>query len=425
MGLMKLRMLMSLGLLAGIAGAVPMLAQAQQKQADRGEAQGDQALVDFSRASRALYRKVSRGLVRVRMENAGLSPQMLKEFEEWRRAQGAAGRAPRESRADRRAESPSTMPARVPGPGQAGLRRFLELKLKEAPDGEARGHIAALIARIDAARNGQANEVIGVVIDDQGHALVAWSREDAGTTFRVLAADGTEMGAKYIGAHLARGFAVIKLDSLGAQTPLAMAPGRPAAGELLMCLTAHQGAVGWVTAPGEPAAAVSATPAGSAGSAGSSTAAKMLDDRFPISSSDDRGTSYLFNTDGELAALGTGKFALPIGTIQQDIQWIIDNNKDISPRALGVSYNGVSAEIRRKIPALGNRPAALVTEVAKGSPAEKAGLKKDDIVVSIDDVSIALLPKIQADLATRTGTVPLEIFRAGTEMTLELPLGEK
>ncbi|MCL2647593.1 MAG: PDZ domain-containing protein, partial [Phycisphaerales bacterium] len=106
--------------------------------------------------------------------------------------------------------------------------------------------------------------------------------------------------------------------------------------------------------------------------------------------------------------------------------WIIANNKDIQPRRMGVKYDPLTPKMRAETPGLGNRPAVVVREVQAGSPAEKAGLKKNDIVVTIGGKPIWQMSAIQRDLSLQTGGagVPMEIFREGTEMTIELQFGE-
>jgi S1-C subfamily serine protease len=58
------------------------------------------------------------------------------------------------------------------------------------------------------------------------------------------------------------------------------------------------------------------------------------------------------------------------------------------------------------------------------SPAEKAGLKKGDIVMSLDGRPIWELPKIQLELESKTGPVTIGILRDGKEQTVDLQLGD-
>jgi S1-C subfamily serine protease len=422
---MKRRTLILTAILTALTGATFV----QTRAADEPDTwqQESRKLDELSRASQSLYKKVSASLVRVKVENALTSQapaNLIKEFEEWRVRQGAARRE-RPERAERterpdRAERPdrrndvapavTTMPNRPVGAGLPAFRKFLEQKLKDAPDAESQQRIRALLARLENrglnAERAAFNETIGVVIDDQGHTLIAWggpgfSVRENSAVFHVTTSDGTEIAAKYVGAHTGRGLAVIKLDSPGIASPLGFAEGRPEGGEMLMCMNARQGSLGWIAAPGaQPnhAHAVSR---------------RATDERFPVFGSDERGATYLFNTSGQLAAVGTERYAVPVEVIKADLQWIIKNGKDITPRRLGVKYDPVSPDMRRSLPSLADKPAVLVKEVAPNSPADKAGLKKGDILITIDDVSVALFPQIQTDLATRHGTVTVGIHRGG------------
>jgi S1-C subfamily serine protease len=247
-------------------------------------------------------------------------------------------------------------------------------------------------------------EMVGIVIDAEGHALVlgAWARDAAPVFLRVTAPDGSESNARYVGAHPGRGLAVIKLDSNGVAPPLPVAEDAPEPGELLMCLNGNNGAVSWISSPG------------------SSTKNGGDANRFPVAGGE--GATYLFNTQGQLAALGFERFALPMNALDSDIKWIIANHKDIAPRQLGVKYAPVTPLLRRGVRLLGNRPAVVVQEVTPGSPAEKAGLKKNDIVVTIDRRPIWQIAQIQWDIATRTDSVPIGIIRDQKETSLDIPL---
>ncbi|MCL2648381.1 MAG: hypothetical protein FWD61_15455, partial [Phycisphaerales bacterium] len=326
---MKMRVLIAVmiaaaGMMAGDAGGSEM-----------GNGRGGdetQALETFSKASEALYQKVSHSIVRVKVDQIGMPKELQKEFEAFVKKEtggigtgGGAANGPR-----KHAEKEEAGPTTVPGRATTRLtlaRRFLEQKLKNTTDAELQAKIRLSLGRVEAIHNGRpTREVLGVVIDDQGHTLVAsLAREiqagagGSGGMLHVMVPDGSDMMAKYVGAHMDRGWVVLKLESLGSSVSAGLAVGRPAPGALLMGMT-PQGAVGYITAPGQ---------------------GKKVEEKFPIvggggvgGAGEEHGMTYLFNTQGELAALGAGagggtdRQAVTIDSIREEIDWIIGKNKE-------------------------------------------------------------------------------------------------
>jgi hypothetical protein len=403
-------------------------------------------LAQFSEATASLYNQISASLVRVRLDQSPASllpPPLLREFQEWRRSQaggedggGGSGGGPaggggfggrrgggqgggmgfggRGDRGGRRgfggmgggnggAGNGNGDDGGARGGGAASIVRFIEQKVATLGDSDPdqAANLRGLLFRIAAVRNGITGELYGVVIDGKGTTIVLTGllREAQQDALRVTAPDGSEITAKFVGAYPSRGYSIIQLDKPGLARPVAMAAGRPAAGSLLMSIIASDGAAGWVVAPAK-------------------LGKRPADDRIALFASDDRGGAFVFDTQGRLAALAWGRFALPMDDLRQNIQWIVDNRRDIVPRQLGVRYSLVPA-------GRPGREAARVDAVAPGSLAEKAGLKKGDVVISIDRRPIAQLPQIQVDLATRSGMVPMGIQRDGKDLTLEMPLEGK
>ncbi|HUO06832.1 MAG TPA: PDZ domain-containing protein [Phycisphaerae bacterium] len=387
---------------------------------------GTEALEQFSKASQALYSKVSGSLIRVRIDQgfqSMLTQAQRREFMEWVRSQPADGATPqpdntdnppastpreqrRAARTEKFADIAGTQPSAAAVPARPMLqlfRRFLEQKLKESQE-----DVGALNRwrYIQSRLQQPIAEMTGVVIDNEGDAIVLgnWLRDGAPISIRVTAPDGTELNAKYVGGHPMRGVAVIKLESPGAALPMLLADGNTAPGELLMCIGVNSGGIGFIVTPGP------------------SQKRNNAEQRFPIFSNDEHGPTFIVNTRGQLAAIGTDRFALPMSYLKHDIQWIIENKKDVAPRQLGVRYSPVPPALRKSARLLANRPAVIVDDVAAGSPAERAGLQKNDIVLTIDHRPIWQMPQIQWDIATETAPVPIGILRDNKEMTLSMPL---
>ncbi len=377
--------------------------------------EGLAGLEQFSQGSQALYGKLAGSLVHVRVDPTYMTvftPAQRREFLEWMRGQnaeaskdgaGAQDGAATTGEAPRRGAAATMAAGRVGVP--AMFRRYIDLKMKDpATDPALLGRLRQAVARLQQ----PVGELMAVVIDSQGDALVlgGWVREGAPLFVRVTVPDGREMNARYIGGHPGRGLAIVRLESPGAAAPLAIAESGPAAGELLMCMTANTGGLGWIAAP-----------VGYGKKAGEES-------RFAVFGGENHGPTFLFNTKGQLAAVGFDRYALPMEVVRNDVKWIVQNRRDVAPRQLGVKYAPVPLTLRQSVRVLANRPAVVVEDVAAGSPAERAGLKKDDIVLTIDRRPIWQMAQIQWDMATQVDSVPIGIVRGERELTLDMPLGE-
>lgn len=367
--------------------------------ADDAPAADGAALQQLSQASQTVYKRISGAILRVRMD---VPPALLltaaqrKEFEAWRLTQQGNGVHKHDGDA-----APASRPANALGGGpNAMFRAWLDQKLKDpATDAATLDKLHAVAARMAAAPMG---EMMGVVIDDKGDMLVIGSQLSGSSadSVRVVNVDGVETGGKIWGVHRNRGFALVRLDNPGSLGVVPVAAGSPAGGELLLAMTARQGSLEWIIAPGH-------------------FARKGMPERFAVAGGD--GPTFLFNVKGELAAIGFNQFALPMDAYKSDMEWIATNGKDIQQRQLGLKYVPVPPDVRKNSRALYGQTAVIVSDVEAGSLAEKAGLQKNDIVIRIDKHPISQMKDIQMDMATQTGSVPVEILRNDKEMTVELP----
>ena len=91
---------------------------------------------------------------------------------------------------------------------------------------------------------------------------------------------------------------------------------------------------------------------------------------------------------------------------------------------LGVLFGPVSEALYDQLPQLSRNQGVLVTQVLADSPAEKAGLRRNDILLQYDDKKIRdcddLVRFLQADAPDRT--VKLTLVRGGKEMTADAAL---
>jgi serine protease Do len=94
---------------------------------------------------------------------------------------------------------------------------------------------------------------------------------------------------------------------------------------------------------------------------------------------------------------------------------------------LGAGFKPLTAEDAAILRFPKDQPGgALVKEVHRGTPAEKAGVARDDIIVAWNGQRVTDYKELQFDIArTEVGAkVPVKLFRNGQEMTLQVEVAE-
>ncbi len=121
-------------------------------------------------------------------------------------------------------------------------------------------------------------------------------------------------------------------------------------------------------------------------------------------------------------SLGIG-FAIPSNMAKQVVEEIIKSGKVVRGW-LGVYIQDITKDIAQSFK-YGKENGALVSDVMKGSPAEKSALKAGDIITKIDERDIIDVHHLRKLVAwKKPGTsVKVSIFRDGKELDLSLPVG--
>jgi S1-C subfamily serine protease len=133
---------------------------------------------------------------------------------------------------------------------------------------------------------------------------------------------------------------------------------------------------------------------------------------------DGRGAVVGINT--AVAGIGLG-LAVPINEATRRIVSALI--RDGRVRRAYVGIGGGSRPLPPRIAArLGRTGCIEVVEVAEGSPAERAGVRPEDLIVAVDDVPIESVSDLQRQLVAELIDQPvaLGIVRGGEQQTLEL-----
>ncbi len=140
----------------------------------------------------------------------------------------------------------------------------------------------------------------------------------------------------------------------------------------------------------------------------------------------------LLNTNGEVVGINTAVnyeaqgigFAISVNTAKEIIDELIRTGKVIRPY-IGVWLEPMNETFaaRYKI----NNSGVIVANVIPGGPAEKAGLKVNDVIVSLNDTAIRDYDGLQDFLQTREvgETITVKVIRNGNTQTIPVILAEK
>jgi len=184
----------------------------------------------------------------------------------------------------------------------------------------------------------------------------------------------------------------------------------------------------WVMAIGNPFGLQQTVTAGIISATGRVIGSGPYDDYLQTDASINPGNSGgpLFNTRGEVVGINTAivaggqgiGFAIPVNMAKGIINQLKETGKVIRGW-IGVAIQTVTPDLAQSFGLTGER-GALVSEVVKDGPADKAGVKSGDIIVEFDGKTIHemnALPRVVA--ATPVGKkAGVKVLRDGKEMVL-------
>ena len=143
----------------------------------------------------------------------------------------------------------------------------------------------------------------------------------------------------------------------------------------------------------------------------------------------------LVNTKGELIGINTAifsksggyqgiGFAVPSNMARLVMNQLIQKGK-VTRGWLGVTIQEITPELSQKF-GLKTAKGALIGDVAKGSPAEKSGLKRGDIILEFNGKKVTDVGNLRNMVAqSKVGEqIPLTIIRSGKEYALNVTTTE-
>jgi len=193
----------------------------------------------------------------------------------------------------------------------------------------------------------------------------------------------------------------------------------------------------WVMAIGNPFGLSHTVTAGIVSAKGRVIGAGPYDNFIQTDASINPGNSGgpLFNMKGEVVGINTAiyasgqglGFAIPVNMAKKLVPQLIAHGKVMDRGWLGVMIQGITPELAKSFGLPEDQKGALIGDVVPGSPADKAGLKRGDVIIKFNDQEVKKsteLPRIVA--TTAPGIVSkVVVIREGKEETFDVTLGKR
>lgn len=262
----------------------------------------------------------------------------------------------------------------------------------------------------------------GCIIDREGYIITNNHVIEKAQTIKVKLIDGKEYDATVVGRDPKTDLALIKIDAKNALPSAAFGD-------------SDNLEIGdWVVAIGNPFGLETTVTAGIVSAKGRVIGAGPYDDFIQTDASINPGNSGgpLFNLKGEVVGINTAivsggqgiGFAIPINMAKELLPQLKSKGK-VTRGWLGVVIQKITPEIAKTF-GLTETEGALVSDVTEDGPAEKAGIKRGDVIISFNGKAIKevdTLPKLVG--ATEIGKkAKVGIIRDRKSLEMEVVIGE-
>ena len=270
----------------------------------------------------------------------------------------------------------------------------------------------------------------GVIISSDGYILTCAHVVDGASTITVTIGD-KDYTATLVGEDTTSDIAVIKIDADGLTPATVGNSDSLKVGQSVMAVGNPLGELGGTVTGGMISALNRSVTIQGTNSTNTMSLIQM-----DASVSPGNSGGGLFNMNGELIGLVNAKssssdaeglgFAIPINDAIKVAQELLENGYVSGRPYMGITYLAVTdAQTAAQLNV--NAYGVYVVDVVQGGPADKAGLKTGDRIVSIDGTEIAQKDDLGTLIQQHAAgdTLSITVAREGQMQTVSLTLGEK
>lgn len=262
----------------------------------------------------------------------------------------------------------------------------------------------------------------GFIVSDDGYIITNSHVVDKADEVTVTLLDKEEFKAKVVGTDPKTDIALIKIEAKRKLPHVGLG-------------NSEKVEVGeWVVAIGNPFGLGHTVTAGIVSAKGRIIGSGPYDDFIQTDASINPGNSGgpLFNLRGEVVGINTAivqggqgiGFATPIHLAKAILSQLKEKGK-VTRGQLGVFIQPLTPDLAENLGVRG-RQGALVADVTRDGPAEKAGIRSGDLITSFDGREVRDEHELPAMVAaTKPGTrVTVKVFREGRELSLPVTISE-
>jgi serine protease Do len=263
----------------------------------------------------------------------------------------------------------------------------------------------------------------GFIIDRDGHIVTNNHVIEGADEITVRLSNDKEYDAKIVGRDPNTDLALIKIKGASDLVPLKMGD-------------SDQLAVGsWVVAMGSPFGLEQTVTAGIVSAKGRVIGSGPYDDFIQTDASINPGNSGgpLLNMNGEVVGINTAivaqgqgiGFAIPVN-LAQDIVRQLEESGSVTRGWLGVGIQDLTPELAEYYGIEGKK-GVLVAQVFEGDPADKAGIKANDVIVAVDGKPISTGRELTGTIAAIPvgKKTPITLLRDGKEKTVQVKIAKR
>jgi len=280
----------------------------------------------------------------------------------------------------------------------------------------------------------------GVIVDAEGYIVTnahvlngaekieVFVPPQPGTTGKVDAnygPQGKSYQARIVGVTREIDLAVIKIEAHGLPALSLGKPGLPAQGEMVFAFGSPEGLRNTVTMGVVSAVARQPDPDSPLVYVQTDTPINPGNSGGPLVDADGNLVginTFIFSTSGGNQGL---VFAIPAGVVAFAYPQLLKYGHIHQPE-IGVIVQTITPELAEGLH-LKRDFGVIVSDVVPGSPAESAGLKIQDIIISVDGTSTGSLPLFTSSLYMHGAgeRVNLQVLRGSDQLQLQVPLVER